>query len=357
MPYFSLLLYLLAATVLCTLLNGFLFLKTKRSSSFDRVLVFANLYLGLHAAHVFLVRAVFYQYLYLDRLAPFALLYGPILFFALTVVLHGKIASRKLLYHLIIPVLFWVSFFAVLIIGVDGSARKIYGYALTIGVFTSMFAYTAYGFYCNAQLTGRLKKYKPMIIPALVLMLFMCSICLVVPFYSSRLASSGPAKELLSMLVYSLMLSTSLLILRYRWYILQKEKRQTAPKIDHSEAYKHSALSESQLQYYADRLEQLMRSEQPFLTSGLSLASLAAILRIPPHHLTQVFSLAVGKTFSQYINAKRVVYACHLLTQEKEMKLQEVALKSGFGTMISFHRQFKATMGCTPSEYKKKSAI
>lgn len=357
MPHFSFLLYILLSVIFIAFFNLYLFFKKKNRNCIDGVLLGANVYLGIHAIYVFLIRALFYNHLYLDRFAPFALLYGPVLFFILSALLKREITYRTIFFNVLLPTIFWIGFFAMLIIGVDTSAKKIYGYALTIAVPASLFFYTAYGFYGNTLLTGKLKHYKAIIIPALVLMFFMCSLCVIVPFYRNQLAVNPNAKELLSIMVYVLMLSASSLILAYLLFGLQNQKQPAFMVAESSGIYERSALTKPQLENYKDRLDQLMNSEKTFLIAGLSLESLAKILRIPKHQLTQVFSLAVGKTFSQYINAKRIDYARDLLTSDDKMKVEEIAIKSGFGTLMSFHRQFKSAFGCTPSEYRKNQML
>lgn len=354
MPHFTLLLYLLLGTLSCTFFSTLLSLKTRQRSTFDRVLLAGSVYLGFHAFYVFLVRAIFYDHLYLDRLAPFALLYGPLLFMVFAAVLKDGISRRTLFIHSFTAIIFWLGFILVLIIGVDTSIKKIYGYALTFAVPVSLLGYTAHGLYCTTFLKGKLRKYRILVIPALLLMFFMCAICIIVPFYRRELSSSRQARELLSIMVYALMLMASLLILKYWLYVSQKQKLKTSKEAENNASYQRSSMPKVQLEKYKDILEQLMSSEKTFLIPGVSLTDLSKILRLPKHQLTQVFTLAIGKTFSQYINSKRIEHACDLLLNQREKRMAEIALDSGFGTLISFHRQFKLTLGCTPAEYRKK---
>ncbi|RZL06504.1 MAG: AraC family transcriptional regulator [Pedobacter sp.] len=118
--------------------------------------------------------------------------------------------------------------------------------------------------------------------------------------------------------------------------------------------YERSSLSEKQLAAYQDRLLKAMQTQRIFLNKELSLTSLASILKIPNHHLTQVFSMQLQQTFYQYINNLRIEHACVLLADSNVPNLEELAEISGFNSKVSFNRHFKAIMNCTPSEFKKK---
>ena len=80
--------------------------------------------------------------------------------------------------------------------------------------------------------------------------------------------------------------------------------------------------------------------------------------KIPNHHLTQVFSMQIKQTFYQYINGFRIMHACELLQSgNKMLNLEELAEKCGFNSKVSFNRQFKQIMGCTPSAYRNLLSI
>ncbi|WP_169306851.1 helix-turn-helix domain-containing protein [Pedobacter polaris] len=119
--------------------------------------------------------------------------------------------------------------------------------------------------------------------------------------------------------------------------------------------YWKSSLSVEQLNNYDDKLKSTMLEEKLFLKPSLSLSGLATHLKMPNHHLTQVLSRQAHQTFHQYINNLRVAYACELLTDStKEASLETIAEKSGFNSQPSFNRQFKAIIGCSPSEYRNQ---
>jgi AraC-like DNA-binding protein len=64
--------------------------------------------------------------------------------------------------------------------------------------------------------------------------------------------------------------------------------------------------------------------------------------------MKKVFQLTAG----QFISRTRIDAACRLLKQG-ERPISEIALACGFSDQSAFTRQFKATTGLTPSEYRR----
>ncbi|MBR4809920.1 MAG: AraC family transcriptional regulator [Bacteroidales bacterium] len=63
-------------------------------------------------------------------------------------------------------------------------------------------------------------------------------------------------------------------------------------------------------------------------------------------------SYAGGQSFTVYINTMRLQDAVHLLKEEPEMSLSDIAEKVGF-TPATFRDQFKRQFGMTPTEYRQ----
>jgi transcriptional regulator GlxA family with amidase domain len=116
--------------------------------------------------------------------------------------------------------------------------------------------------------------------------------------------------------------------------------------------YQKSLLPDSLLNEYEQRLDQLIREKKSYLDAELSLQTLAKELKIPKHHLTQLFSVRIGKNFYQYINVFRVDHACELIRKSGTDTLEMLAFESGFNSKTTFNRYFKSQLGCTPSEYR-----
>jgi len=102
------------------------------------------------------------------------------------------------------------------------------------------------------------------------------------------------------------------------------------------------------------RIHHIVVDEQKFLDSELTASSLATQLDTHRNNISSCINNQMGCNFSQYINTYRVEYAKKLMLQDPEMKLNTVALESGFANEMSFYRNFKAIIGMTPSEWRNK---
>jgi AraC-like DNA-binding protein len=120
--------------------------------------------------------------------------------------------------------------------------------------------------------------------------------------------------------------------------------------------YSRSGLRDDSAQYYLDKLNKLMASERHYLESDLSLQSLAEHLKMSPHHLSQVLNEKLKMNFYDYINHQRVNHAKHLLVQEPQKSITDIAFESGYNSKNSFNNAFKRHAGMTPSEYRRTTS-
>lgn len=127
-----------------------------------------------------------------------------------------------------------------------------------------------------------------------------------------------------------------------------KVKKESAP----AQKYNKSALSPAVLEDYRVKLDNLIDIEKVYLDNELTLEVLAKKMKMPMHHLTQLFNMHLGENFNQYINKFRIDYACRLLeTNDGSMSIEQIAFNSGFNSKVSFNRHFKNITGVTPKEY------
>ncbi|CAN7737554.1 helix-turn-helix transcriptional regulator [Paenibacillus sp. LjRoot56] len=84
----------------------------------------------------------------------------------------------------------------------------------------------------------------------------------------------------------------------------------------------------------------------------ISLEQVAGKLNITGGYLSTYFKEKTGMNFVDYINEFRIKQAMNLL-QQSEMKIQDIAIATGFQSLSSFNRTFKKFSGVTPSEYRR----
>lgn len=97
-----------------------------------------------------------------------------------------------------------------------------------------------------------------------------------------------------------------------------------------------------------------LKESQLYLQDDLSLSSLATQLDTTTHKLSQAINEVFDQTFYEFINSFRVNYAANKLASSPEMSITDVYFEAGFTTKSTFYSHFKKSLGCTPSQYKKK---
>ncbi len=119
--------------------------------------------------------------------------------------------------------------------------------------------------------------------------------------------------------------------------------------------YAKSGLHSEQLLEYKHRLEQVMRSQQAFLRTDLTLPKLAEIVNCSVNHLSQVINSGFGMSFFDYLNQYRIHYARELLTRldGQSGAILNIAFTVGFNSNSAFYAAFKKYVGRTPAEYRR----
>ena len=85
----------------------------------------------------------------------------------------------------------------------------------------------------------------------------------------------------------------------------------------------------------------------------LSLAELGEVAHMSPSYLSHIFSKATGFSLWDYIIARRIEQAKHLLLST-DRKILDIAFECGFQNSVHFHKCFRSQTGLTPGEYREK---
>lgn len=84
-----------------------------------------------------------------------------------------------------------------------------------------------------------------------------------------------------------------------------------------------------------------------------SLSDAAKAAHYNPSHFSTKFRETVGTTYCDYLNGLKVKYAKRLLLST-ELKVSDVAFKSGFSSQSHFLRVFRSYTGASPLKFKTK---
>lgn len=92
--------------------------------------------------------------------------------------------------------------------------------------------------------------------------------------------------------------------------------------------------------------------EKQWGNSGFSLQSAADRLYVTPQYLSRIFHRETGDTFGSYLTGKRIREAMRLL-QDQNLKMYEIAQRTGYSSQHYFSSAFKRALGISPAEYRK----
>jgi AraC family transcriptional regulator len=101
------------------------------------------------------------------------------------------------------------------------------------------------------------------------------------------------------------------------------------------------------------RLRTVIEYIEEHLDASPSLEQMAAIAYISPYHFARQFKTSTGLSPHQYVIARRVERAKHLLQDGGDFSLAEVAVHAGFSDQSQFCQHFKRLVGVTPGQFRK----
>jgi AraC-like DNA-binding protein len=121
--------------------------------------------------------------------------------------------------------------------------------------------------------------------------------------------------------------------------------------------YEKSSLTTEIQDATLEKLDQLMKTEKPFMDAGFSLPILAKRLGISTHHLSQILNEELGQTFFDFLASYRIGEAQKLLASGEHhyIKIEEIAQMVGYNSKSAFNTSFRKITGFTPSEFKRQS--
>ncbi|MCX2679768.1 helix-turn-helix domain-containing protein [Galbibacter sp. EGI 63066] len=102
-----------------------------------------------------------------------------------------------------------------------------------------------------------------------------------------------------------------------------------------------------------NQLEELMKSEKPYLDHDLHLDDLALMMNISRHHASQLINEHFNQNFYEFVNLYRIDEAKTMLKEERGLNVEDVAFRCGFNNRISFYRAFKKNEGVSPTKFRE----
>jgi AraC-like DNA-binding protein len=99
-------------------------------------------------------------------------------------------------------------------------------------------------------------------------------------------------------------------------------------------------------------LERLMLNDKPFEDEQLSLATVAELVDLSSHQLSELINTEYGYGFPRLIREHRVRLAKTLLIGEPNASVLAISMMAGFKSQSSFYTAFKEATGEAPGNYR-----
>src|SRR5690606_26597761 len=107
----------------------------------------------------------------------------------------------------------------------------------------------------------------------------------------------------------------------------------------------------------AQRLHRALNIDHIYRDGDLGIAALADRLYCPEYRLRRVIRERLGHGhFTSFLNSHRIAEAQTMLSDPARRKepVLSIAMAVGFQSIGPFNRAFKATTGCTPTEFRSQ---
>ncbi len=125
-------------------------------------------------------------------------------------------------------------------------------------------------------------------------------------------------------------------------------------RVVEEEKERRSYLAGLDLESLDQRLDSVMTDEELYTREDITLNTLADILEITPHQLSEFINNRFQKNFTTYINEFRVNKAKDLLLKDNRATILAVAYEVGFKSKSRFNAVFLKHTGETPSRFRKR---
>lgn len=102
------------------------------------------------------------------------------------------------------------------------------------------------------------------------------------------------------------------------------------------------------------RMNQIFQFTMQEYHRNIPLKEVADLANLTPNAFCRFFKKRTRKTYIAFLIEIRISNACKML-KNKDLSIAQVCYQCGFNNLSHFNRNFKRVIGCTPSEFVKRS--
>ena len=104
------------------------------------------------------------------------------------------------------------------------------------------------------------------------------------------------------------------------------------------------------------RIDQILAYLDTHHAKDIRQSEIATLAGMNSASFSRFFRTMTGTTFVAHLNRLRVSSACNMLL-DSDLSVLEVSSRAGFNNLSNFNRQFLASMGMTPSAYRRRGEL
>lgn len=171
-------------------------------------------------------------------------------------------------------------------------------------------------------------------------------------------ASTGSLSMLFSSMVLSKITSVEISIILLLNYLISRKYPQLLDGfVLQRKKQEQRHLLRINLDQLGKRLTKLMEEENVYCDEDLNLQSLASMLSVTPHQLSQYLNERLHITFRKFVNDFRIRAAEEMLLEVRHRSILEVGLAVGFNSNSVFYEAFKERTGKSPAQYRRDTNV
>ncbi|QBQ39866.1 AraC family transcriptional regulator [Sphingobacterium psychroaquaticum] len=326
-----------------------------KKSIMDSVLMAFLSIVLVQVIHAAIFRDLLEGYKYVDRGAPFGLVYGPLLFFGYRASFGKSLQRKEILVHLL-PLIIATGVYVFFLI--SRAFREEYAHIYYITLFSVIgISWVLYPIFLAFKRPASVSAATGIYRYAMIILVTLASFLL--PLLIGRLNTNAPPSAPISNTVVFIGMLAAVVIVYF--YLLEqmrivpvtKEMPQVIEERLVEEKLQASTLREIPTPYF-EKIKNYLSKER-YLNPDFKLDNMSKDLGIPKNIISQYFNQVYKDGFVRTVNSWRIAYACQLLLKEDvEFNIEDLAFKCGFSSRASFYRNFNQEKACTPLEYREQ---
>ncbi|NRD21077.1 helix-turn-helix domain-containing protein [Winogradskyella eckloniae] len=277
-----------------------------------------------------------------------AFLFGPLVFIHLQCLVFDKKRLKGIDFlHLLPIVVFWIGYGDVLLM--EGTVRAqyvyenfnsrtmVWNYLLALQMMLYAIGCSIFLFKNKAKLSEKRLQYAVFLVLA-----YVCSSLLIT--YLTHYANSWRDFAWFYVILTFLIFGVGYFLVNNPEFLLQIKKK-----------YFGSNLNEKDMKRIKAKIEKAFKNDKVFLDGRFNISGLSEILNEKQHHVSQTFSEYISENFNDYVNKHRIEIAKQYLHDSKyqHLKIEAIALESGFNNKVTFYKAFTKFTTQTPSAFRK----